>query len=65
MSQLLALVLISLRVPLPLSLIFAAQHGSRHSPFISGPAICKRIHAITVGYSTCQMEAVTAEDALH
>lgn len=69
------LLLTSLRLPLPLSLILPPKHGSRHSHFISGPTIPrKRIHA-TVAYSLCQedqsarnllsLKAVTAEDALH
>lgn len=36
MSQLLTLLLISLRVPLPLSLILPPKYGSRHSPSFQG-----------------------------
>lgn len=55
MSQLLTLLLISLRVPLPLSLILPPKYGSRHSPSFQGQlSLRKRIHAITVAYSTCE-----------
>ena len=72
----LTLLLTSFRLPLPLSLILPPKHCSRHSSFISEPAVPSQTHPCNYGHiftmsgrsvseKSLSLKAVTAEDALH
>lgn len=49
MSQLPTLLLTSLRLPLPFSLILPPKHRSPHSHFVSGPTIPSQAHPCNYG----------------